>query len=40
MVDDLKDMLEKMFSVNPSERPTCEDLKQHPWMNGTVIEAE
>ncbi len=39
MVEDLKDLLQLMLSADPKERPTCEDLKNHPWMNGTEIDA-
>lgn len=30
--DDLKDLLVKMFSQNPAERPSIEEIKNHPWM--------
>lgn len=31
--DDLKDLLVKMFSYDPKERPSIVDIKNHPWMN-------
>ena len=29
---DLQDLIENMLTVDPSERPTAEDILQHPWM--------
>jgi len=30
--DEFKDIILKMFSYDPSKRPTVEQLKNHPWM--------
>lgn len=30
--DNLKDLLIKMFSYNPANRPSIEEIKEHPWM--------
>ena len=29
---EFKDLILKMFSYNPNERPTLEQIKNHPWM--------
>jgi len=29
---EFKDLILKMFSYDPSKRPTIEELKSHPWM--------
>jgi len=30
--DEFKDMMIKIFSFEGSDRPSVEDLKNHPWM--------
>ena len=30
--DEFKDLMQKMFSYDPSKRPTVDQLKSHPWM--------
>ena len=30
--DEFKDLILKMFSYDPSKRPTVEELRTHPWM--------
>ena len=30
--NDFKDLIQKMFSKDGNERPTIEELKQHPWV--------
>lgn len=32
MSNDFKDLILKMFSYDPSKRPTVEEIKNHPWM--------
>lgn len=33
---DFKDLILKMFSYDPSKRPTIEELKKHPWMQKPI----
>lgn len=30
--NDFKDLILKMFSYDPSKRPTVDEIKNHPWM--------
>ena len=30
--DNFKDLIVKMLSYNPADRPTIQDIKDHPWM--------
>lgn len=32
--EDCRDLLQKLFSYNPDERPTLEEIKNHKWMCG------
>ena len=34
MLDDLKDLIENMFSSDPENRPTIREVIDHPWMQG------
>jgi len=33
---DFKDLMQKMLSYDPSERPTVKELVNHPWMRTPV----
>lgn len=33
---EFKDLFEKMMSLNPSNRPTVQQILEHPWMAGSV----
>ena len=33
---DFKDLILKMFSYDPSKRPTVDQIKQHPWMQKPI----
>jgi serine/threonine protein kinase len=37
---ELKDMLIKMLSPNPDDRPTIEEIQEHPWMKKTMFDKE
>jgi serine/threonine-protein kinase SRK2 len=30
--EECRDLLQKLFSYDPSERPSIEEIRQHPWM--------
>jgi serine/threonine protein kinase len=32
LTEDFKDLILKMFSYDPSKRPTVDELRTHPWM--------
>lgn len=32
--DDFKDLTMRMLAYNPDKRPTIEEIKKHPWMQG------
>jgi len=32
---EFKDLILKMFSYDPTKRPTVDEIKSHPWMNMT-----
>jgi calcium-dependent protein kinase len=32
--NEFKDLMQKMFSYDPSKRPTIEELKNHAWLTG------
>jgi len=34
--DEFKDLILRMFAYNPSDRPTVDELKNHPWMAGKL----
>ena len=36
--DNFKDLMQKIFSVDPDKRPTLEQIMEHPWMNETEID--
>ena len=36
LTNDFKDLMQKMLSYDPSERPTVEQLVNHPWMRTKV----
>eukprot|EP00347_Sterkiella_histriomuscorum_P002389 403368348 len=31
--EECRDLLQRLFSYDPSQRPTIEEIKNHPWMN-------
>lgn len=33
---EFKDLFQKMMTLNPAQRPTIEEINQHPWMTGSV----
>lgn len=33
---EFKDLFQKMMTLNPAQRPTIEEIYQHPWMTGAV----
>lgn len=33
-----KDLMQNMFNANPAERATVDDILQHAWLNGDLIE--
>ena len=37
---EFKDLFEKMMALDPSKRPTIEEILQHPWMQGPVAGEE
>jgi 5'-AMP-activated protein kinase catalytic alpha subunit len=37
---EFKDLFEKMMSLNPTQRPTIEEILVHPWMQGSVPSTE
>ena len=30
---EFKDLIQKMLSYDPTERPSIADIREHPWMN-------
>jgi serine/threonine protein kinase len=38
--DSFKDLCGRMFSLNPSERPTIDEVKEHEWYNGLIATHE
>ena len=34
--DEFKDLMQSMFSYDPSKRPTVDQLKSHPWMQPEI----
>jgi len=37
--NEFKDFINGMLALEPSARPTVEQIKNHPWFNGPIIEA-
>jgi serine/threonine protein kinase len=35
--DDFKDLINKMLSYDPQERPTMLEVAEHPWVKGPVL---
>ena len=33
LTEEFKDLILRMFSYDPTKRPTVDELKSHPWMN-------
>lgn len=33
---EFKDLMQKLLAYNPDERPTIEEIRAHPWMQGTM----
>lgn len=38
--EDFKDLILKFFAYNGEERPTMEQLKNHPWMQSSTFNFE
>ena len=38
--EDFKDLILRFFSYNGAERPTIEQVKNHPWMNSSTFDYE
>lgn len=34
--DEVKDLISKCMAYKPSDRPTIEEIKEHPWFEGTM----
>lgn len=37
---DFQDLVNSMLAMAPSERPTIQKIKEHPWFNGPVLNSE
>jgi len=37
---EFKDLFQRMVALDPKKRPTIEDILQHPWMQGPVVDTE
>jgi len=37
---EFKDLILRMFSYDPSKRPTLDEIKKHPWMNSNTFNFE
>ncbi len=38
--DGFKDLVNSMLAFEPKERPTIQQIKEHPWFKGSVIKSE
>ena len=38
--EDFKDLILRFFSYNGDQRPTIEQIKNHPWMNSSTFDFE
>lgn len=38
--NEIKDLLNSMLALNPEERPTIQQIKDHPWYQGPVLGSE
>ena len=38
--DEFKDLFQRMMTLNPAQRPTIQEIMQHPWMQGPVPSAD
>ena len=38
--NDCKDLLQRLLHYDPEQRPTIEDIKNHPWVTGGELSDE